>query len=86
MKANDLSVAVGQQKTSRRVVFPPARPTKEEATLEVRTAMWKEEVNTYVTVNCKNDGVQNTQQLSQAQERGKLKHLRIIFITHSLID
>ena len=56
-------------KTSRRVVFPPARPTKEEATMEVRLAMWKEEISTYVTANCGKNRVQKTQQLSKAQER-----------------
>lgn len=29
-------------KMSRRVVFPPGRTSKEEATLEVRTNLWKE--------------------------------------------
>ena len=39
-------------KTSRRVIFPPGRPIKEEAVLEVRKEMWTNLVKQYIEENC----------------------------------
>ena len=64
-------------KTSRRIIFPPARTAKEEATLEVRLEMWKEKFKNYMKENCKdNCGEQKTEQLTHQQDRGKMKVIR----------
>ena len=65
-----------EQKTSRRVIFPPERPVKEEATLEVRLEMWREELDKYMKSNCDERGTQKVTQLTKAQENGKKKLLR----------
>ena len=65
-----------EMKTSRRVIFPPGRTAKEEATLEVRTNLWREILDSYVAKHCKEDGTQITTQLSHKQERGKTKILK----------
>ena len=77
-KEDELVVDLGYQtctkmKTNRRVIFPPARNAKEEALIEVRSQMWSETFNEYVSKNCKEDGSQKTEQLSKSQERGKIK-------------
>ena len=68
-KVEEKIVDLGHQqctdiKTSRRIVFLPARPTKEEAVLEVRTEMWKDMFDTYMKKNCKEDGTQVTEQVT----------------------
>ena len=61
-------------KTSRRLVFPPGRGTKEEATLEVRKQAWLEIVRKYMEKECNPAGDQKTEtQLTRDQLRGKLK-------------
>ena len=55
-------------KTSRRVIFPPGRTAKEEATLEVRTNLWREILDSYVAKHCKEDRTQETGQLTKGQK------------------
>ena len=43
-------------KNSRRLVFPPGRPAKEEATLDVRIDMWKEVFGKFIEDNYKEGG------------------------------
>ena len=62
-------------KTNRRIIFPPGRPTKEEAVLEVRKEMWTNLTKQYILENCDQTGRQNTDQLDKAQTRGKKKLL-----------
>ena len=80
-KLEEKKIDLGQQqctdmKTSRRIVFPPARPTKEEVILEVRPEMWKSIFDRFLKTNCKEDGTQNNTQLTKAQEKGKEKLIR----------
>ena len=60
-------------KTNRRIIFPPGRPTKEEAVLEVRREMWTNLTQQYIKEKCDPKGKQITHQLDKSQTRGKLK-------------
>ena len=75
------TVNLGQQsctdmKTNRRVVFPPGRPAKEEAVIEVRNKLWTDIVEEYMRNNCDEKGKQKTKQLDQKQLRGMSKILK----------
>ena len=62
-------------KTSRRVTFPPGRPIKEEAVLEVRKELWTSLTNKYIEEKCDKLGNQTSDQLSKSQMRGRTKLL-----------
>ena len=49
-----------EQKTSRRVIFPPGRSPK-EATIEVRMEMRRGIVDKYIKENCKEGGTQKVE-------------------------
>ena len=77
MKKVDISnQTCTEMKTNRRVIFPPGRCSKEEATIEVRNRLWNDIVEKYMVDNCKEDGSQKTSQLSKAQDRGRMKLLK----------
>ena len=40
-------------KTSRRIIFPPGRPVKEEAKIETRLEIWREIMKKYIEEKCK---------------------------------
>ena len=78
---DEAKVNLGQQsctdmKTNRRVFFPPGRPAKEEAMIEVRKRMWTDIVTEYMEANCDAEGKQKVKQLDQRQERGLKKIMR----------
>ena len=57
-KQEEQSVDLGHQsctdmKTNRRVIFPPGRNAKEEVLLEVRSEMWRQELEKYIDDNYK---------------------------------
>ena len=59
-------------KTSRRVIFPPRRPAKEEAKIETRLEIWREVVRKYMEEKCKEGGKQEVN-LEKNQIFGRMK-------------
>ena len=59
-------------KASRRVIFPPGRPVKEEAKIETRIGIWKEVIEKYIREKTEEGGKQSVN-LDSSQKRGREK-------------
>ena len=69
-----------------KIYLPKARPYKEEAILESKEQVYKDTWSHYQTKFCNSKGDQHYSNLTQAQERGKVKLLKRIELGEIIIS